>query len=152
MFQTSILRYSNIFRNFLPRRYHDYRAKDISLIRFIILFPSSLTIIWDTPPAKPNISHAFSDSTSRPRNIELKILSRSPWETMMMFSASSAITWSKKGFSLFHSSRRLSASENRRSSIVFSSHSRFSRNHCTDFPQHRPRLRYLNSFFTIGST
>ena len=112
----------------------------MSLIRFIILFPSSRTIIWDTPPAKPNISHAFSDSTSRPRNIELKTLSRSPWETIMMFTESSAITWSKKGFSLFHSSRRLSASEKRRSSIVFSSHSRFSRNHCTDFPQHRPTV------------
>ncbi len=54
----------------------------MSLIRFMILFPSSLTIIWVTPPAKPNISHVFSDPTSRPRNIELKTLKRSPWKTM----------------------------------------------------------------------
>lgn len=122
----------------------------MSLIFLTNRLPSLFSNIKETPPARPNISARFIDSTSNPKNIALNTLNKSPCETMMIFSSSLPITSSKKGFNLFHSSLRLSASENSLSSIVLSCCSKFSRSHLTDFPQHRPRFLSRNSVLNIG--
>ena len=107
--------------------YRFYLIYDISLILLINRFPSLFSTKCETPPDNPDISKVFKVSTSSPKNIVLNTLNKSPCDTTIIFSSSLDMISSKNGFSLFHSSLRLSASENNRSSIVLSSCSIFSR-------------------------
>ena len=104
----------------------------------------------ETPPERPYISLVFMASMFNPRNIVLNTLNKSPCDTISMFSSSLPMISSKNGFSLFHTSLRLSASENSLSSTVFSCISRFSRSHWIDLPQHLPRFLSRNSVLNIG--